>query len=293
MQFYTAEEFDQILSEKGFPLLVETSTDGIPDTMFRGCHVGELDPSIKLSDIQGRPFDANCSGDLIHMTSSFVDAMWYAGVNKRIAVWANHKSTSTEDQRVCVVAYDSNLLAKHGKFTPDKNDGKGTQSAAESISVCKQVRWECPDIDGQCKRLEAIKFAIFDRKIYLKSQLYNLMSASDDTHKLETQIDRNQSYIAETNEGSTFFRLHGNRITTYSATSIALSEKTCPQVIKENSIVVLDGYCFRVLSSFTIWSATSSFDGDLWHSSGLTNSLNHQIRDGSRKLFEEIYPIVM
>lgn len=81
--------------------------------LFRGSHLAELNPTINLSEIQGRPEDDSYDGNIIHLTSSLHTALCYAKDNA---------DRPFPDKRTAVMIYDTAALNQYGTF------GKGGHS---------------------------------------------------------------------------------------------------------------------------------------------------------------------
>ena len=73
--------------------------------------------------------------------------------------------------------YDTSILLKYGNFEPDIIDGKGANTAIESISKCRQLRWSNYSPFGQHQRLSALISIYEIPKIQLdSSELYYIIS---------------------------------------------------------------------------------------------------------------------
>lgn len=114
--------------------------------LFRGGHLSELNESVNLDQIQGRPEDNSYNGGIIHLTNSLLKALCYANSNK-IRPFTG---------KTAVMLYDTSILSNFGSFEPDIVDGKDTITAIESINKCQQVRWSNYHPLGQQQRLSAL-----------------------------------------------------------------------------------------------------------------------------------------
>ena len=199
MRVYPPNEFKDMLTERGFPILPSSEDQFPPNLLFRGCHIAELNPLLSLSEIQGRPCDTSYSGNILHLSNSFARAYSYSNC-------PTEKKFS--DDRRGVVAYSSLELMKFGTFTPDKVDTRAL-TAEESLKDCEQMRWECYDLDAQAKRLKCIAFIIFDSKIFYPNQLEELI-----TYIPEPKIVK--EYNCDFKIGSKYFVLNSTKLEVYS-----------------------------------------------------------------------------
>lgn len=181
---YTKNEFNDLLIEKGIPILShliksecnygspvpfdnEVPLDVQVPVLFRGCHLAELHRDVNLSNIQGRPEDTSYNGDILHLTSEPRIAFEYAEDN------ASRKQF--EDKRVCIVAYNTRKLSMIGWLDADIVDSNNAKSQIESLKACMEIRWRCGFQTTQIERLDAIEFILYQCKMYKKEDLQELI----------------------------------------------------------------------------------------------------------------------
>lgn len=101
-QVYTPKQYIKLLTNLGYHIFDEIIPKDFLDVpksklLFRGSHIAELSPSLSLSKIQGRPEDNSYSGNVLHMTNSYIKAYLYA---------IDNSSRIFSDKRVGVMASD-------------------------------------------------------------------------------------------------------------------------------------------------------------------------------------------
>lgn len=265
MKAYTNEQFRSLLKVKGFPIVGDST-----QVLYRGCHVAELGATVELANIQGRPEDKSFNGNILHLNTFCRIAYSYAQDNKRREQFS--------DKRVCVVAYDKNLLGKCGRYELKKEN---------------ELRWHCnADVKYMSQIRHCILFILYEGKCYTSPE----QIPNDVANKVTDSIAANYVLYNRQTNTKTLISLEKNRIKKYES-QLCFDPPKLPLVFdsKQHAFLQLGEYVYEPKGDFALYKTTEQgfsweMDCNLFQ---LANLLLYLEENACHSLVELTYPVRM
>ncbi len=279
MKALTSSQYNNLLIGNGFTLLTNGSNLNL---LFRGCHIAELNPDTSLSLIQGRPEDRSYDGNVLHLSSSYNTGYSYSTTNS---------SRNREDNRVCVVAYNKDLLCKYGKY--DMNE-----------------RWECnDDVKYMSQIYSTIEFIIYGGRIYnINKGIVNIKDVlslsiiSNSNYSNNILIgNKEEVYIVATCSSLILFyiKYSKGRFIRYEYTRTVYGKPFVDSDVFDSNIhkyINANGYMYKSMYNFRIYKTSNDVPSDVERTIDCGKNGLHYIfylkdNDKCMYLLEPVYPI--